>query len=116
MSTPKPSASTPILARHLLAVVCTLSPRGPITERLFGDTGNDRSAKTVWIRWLSEYDRPGHYRRQQPGLFARQAYVQLKSPWLMMWLSEKFGATEQELRTAATAANRRLTKAAHDPA
>ena len=100
----------PILARHLLAVVRTLTPRGPITERLFRNAGDDRGAKTVWIRWLSEYDRPGHYRRQQPGLFARQVYMQLKSPWLMTWLSEKLGATEQELRAAA-ATNRR-TKAA----
>ena len=110
-----PPFETPITARQLLAVVDALSPGGPITERWFRRRcveGGAKKPKEAWTDWLTDYDRPGYYRRKEPGLFARQVYTQLKSPWMMLWLCEKLGASENELRAAAAAADQAVTRAA----
>lgn len=75
----------PIRANQLLAIIGALPTRAPYSSRFFG------SSKDDWLAWLSDYDQPGFYKRNKPGVFAKAAYNFLESPWALVWLAEQLG-------------------------
>jgi hypothetical protein len=61
--------------------------------------------KESWIGYLGEYGGPGAYGRKFPCRLAKDVYVRLQSPPMLLWLCEQVGATRAELRAAANASD-----------
>ena len=60
-----------------------------------------RSYKQQWIGWLSEYDGPGFYGRENSNRTARFVFNRLNSPVMILWLAEASGVDEILIRQAA---------------
>lgn len=72
-----------------------------------------RSQKEHWIGWLSEYDRPGAYRRETKVLRgASYAYNRIQCAPMLFWLSEALSAPEAQLDKAFDAVLKAPSKGA----
>ena len=69
--------------------IAALPARQPLTEtlelQLFGTYGSQREH---WLGWLSEYDGPGAYGRQDAGRDAKFIYNHIKCAPMLLWLAE----------------------------
>lgn len=60
-----------------------------------------RSYKQQWLDWLSEYDGPGFYSRENPDRTARFIFNRLNNPEMILWLAEASGVDETLILHAA---------------
>jgi type I restriction enzyme R subunit len=62
------------------------------------------SQKEHWLGWLQQYDGPGAYGRTQTGHDAKFAYNHIVNPYMLLWLIEAAGVSDDKVKAAASAA------------
>ena len=63
-----------------------------------------KSQKEHWLGWLSEYDGPGFYNRQNAKRSAEFVYNHINCAPMVLWLGEAFGISKTKVSKAKSAA------------
>ena len=113
---PTPSGDGEMIIQKLLEAVSNFPPQTPFSERLTAvlgtqkqneESGTDprRTMKDSLLGWLGEYDKPGYYKRGDPGQSAKFMYNHLQSAPAIIYLAEAVGVSEELLARAVQAAS-----------
>ena len=113
---PIPSGDGEMTIQELLKAVSKFPSQTPYSDRLSAvlstrkpteEPGTDsrHTMKDSLLGWLSDYDRPGYYKRKNTGQSAKFMYNHLQSAASIIYLAEAAGVSEELLARAVQAAS-----------